>query len=135
MINFLLLNPSTADEAKNDPTVERCERYARAWGYGTMLVTNVFAYRATDPARMKAFANPVGPGNNQAILTAARMAQRVVAAWGNHAQHLQRSDEVRALLERARIPLYCLNLNRSGEPVHPLYQRKDLQPRPLPPAK
>ena len=31
---FVMLNPSTATEVQNDPTVERCERRARALGYG-----------------------------------------------------------------------------------------------------
>lgn len=132
-LNWLMLNPSTADEDVNDPTVERCERYARRWGYGAIVVTNLFAFRATDPSAMKAAADPVGPENDAAILEAAvRCRGRVLCAWGNHGAHLDRSSDVVARLT-AGVPgasLLCLDVNRSGEPVHPLYQRADLVPVP-----
>lgn len=66
-VMFLMLNPSTATEVQNDPTVERCERRARTLGYGAFRVCNIFAYRATDPKVMRSAADPVGPENDQAI--------------------------------------------------------------------
>ena len=72
--NFLMLNPSTADEVKLDPTCSRARGYAERWGYGALVVTNVFAWRATDPAQLKAARDPVGPANDRAILRAAREA-------------------------------------------------------------
>ena len=67
---FIMLNPSTATEVQNDPTVERCERRARALGFGAFRVCNIFAWRDTDPRAMRAAAEPVGPENDAAIVTA-----------------------------------------------------------------
>lgn len=128
--NFLMLNPSTADERVLDPTCARARDYAERWGYGALLVTNVFAWRATDPGRMRSAAEPVGEGNDAAILRAARKAQLVVCAWGNHGLHLQRSSAVQGLLRGAGIPLHVLRFNASGEPAHPLYQPARLRPTP-----
>jgi len=128
--NFLMLNPSTADETVLDPTCARARDYAERWGYGTLLVTNVFAWRATDPGEMRAAANPVGKGNDTAILRAARKAQLVVCAWGNHGAHLERSGAVLRLLRGAGVALHVLRLNAGGEPAHPLYLPGRLRPRP-----
>lgn len=127
--NFLMLNPSTADEAKLDPTCARARDFAARWGYGALVVTNVFAWRATDPAAMKAATDPVGPENDRAIVRAAREAALVVCAWGNHGAHLERSAHVVALLQRAKVPLHALRLNGSGQPAHPLYLGAALRPR------
>ena len=86
---FVMLNPSTADEMKNDPTVERCERRARAMGFGAFRVCNIFAYRATDPRNMRAQQDPIGPGNDEAIRESCLWADRVVCAWGTHGEFLQ----------------------------------------------
>jgi hypothetical protein len=128
--NFLMLNPSTADERVLDPTCARARDYAERWGYGVLLVTNVFAWRATDPGRMRRVADPVGAGNDAAILRAAAMAQLVVCAWGNHGLHLGRSDAVLRLLRGAGVALHVLRLNAGGEPAHPLYLPGRLRPRP-----
>ncbi len=128
--NFLMLNPSTADERVLDPTCARARDYAERWGYGALLVTNVFAWRATHPGGMKAAADPVGVGNDAAILRAARHAQLVVCAWGNHGLHLARSGAVQRLLRGAGVALHVLRLNANGEPAHPLYLPGRLRPRP-----
>ena len=127
--NFLMLNPSTADERALDPTCARARDYAERWGYGALIVTNIFAFRETRPELMKAAADPVGRGNDAAILRAAKEAALVVCAWGNHGAFLDRSRRVRALLEKNQIALHALRLNANGEPAHPLYLRKSLQPR------
>lgn len=127
--NFLMLNPSTADETVLDPTCTRAHDYARRWGYGTLLVTNVFAWRATDPGELRAAADPVGAGNDAAILRAARRAQLVVCAWGNHGAHLDRAARVTRLLRQAGMTLHVLRLNAGGEPAHPLYLAGTLRPR------
>jgi hypothetical protein len=126
--NFLMLNPSTADEVQLDPTCARARDYAERWGYGALVVTNVFAFRQTDPGAMKAAADPVGPGNDAAIVRAARDAAIVVCAWGNHGAFLGRSSRVKALLHENRIPLHALRLNANGEPAHPLYLPGKLRP-------
>ncbi|HZM32889.1 MAG TPA: DUF1643 domain-containing protein [Burkholderiales bacterium] len=127
--NFLMLNPSTADEVKLDPSCTRARRYAERWGYGALVVTNLFGWRATDPAQMKRAQDPVGPGNDAAIVRAARECAIVVCAWGNHGAHLGRSAGVLALLSSERIALHALKLNGDGEPAHPLYLPGSLGPR------
>jgi hypothetical protein len=133
-VNFLMLNPSTADERQLDPTCARARDYAERWGYGALIVTNIFAWRATDPARMRAARDPVGSGNDRAILRAAREAELVICAWGNHGQHAERSRAVRALLgakeRKLADKLHALRLNGSGEPAHPLYLPSRLTPLP-----
>lgn len=126
--NFLMLNPSTADETVLDPTCSRARDYAERWGYGALLVTNVFAYRATDPDDMKAAKDPVGKGNDAAIVRAAKASALVVCAWGNHGAHLGRSSAVKRLLARAGLALHVLRLNANGEPAHPLYLPSRLRP-------
>jgi len=125
--NFLMLNPSTADEVRLDPSCTRARNYAAAWGFGAVLITNLFGWRATDPEDMKAARDPVGAGNDRAILEAARRSALVVCAWGNHGAHRGRSSQVTKALLAAGVKLNCLQLNRSGEPAHPLYLTGDLQ--------
>jgi hypothetical protein len=126
--NFLMLNPSTADELKLDPSCTRARIYAKTWGYGGLIVTNLFGWRATDPDEMKAVRDPVGKGNDAAILRAAKESAIVVCAWGNHGAHLERSLRVFKILQSTSSKLSYLKLNASGEPAHPLYLRGALQP-------
>lgn len=127
---FVMLNPSTATEVQNDPTVERCERRARALGFGAFRVTNIFAFRATDPKVMRAAADPVGPGNDAAILESVGWADSIVCAWGNHGLHLDRGARVEALLRASGARLTHLGLTGQGQPRHPLYVGYDQQPQP-----
>lgn len=126
--NFIMLNPSTADELKLDPSCTRARVYAEQWGYGTLVVTNIFSFRDTSPEKMKTAKDPVGPGNNSAIVEAARDADLVVCAWGNHGLFLERSDFVLKLLRKARIRLHALRVTGLGEPAHPLYLPGNLKP-------
>jgi len=125
---FVMLNPSTATEFQNDPTVQRCERRARALGFGGFAVTNIFAYRATDPAQMRAQADPVGPENDQAIADGVDWADQIICGWSNHGAHLGRGAKVTALLRRMQKPLYVLRLTKPGHPMHPLYVGYAVQP-------
>ncbi|NBD30165.1 MAG: DUF1643 domain-containing protein [Alphaproteobacteria bacterium] len=118
---FIMLNPSTATEVQNDPTVERCERRARALGFGAFRVTNIFAWRDTDPRKMRAAPDPVGPENDTAIREGAQWADRVICAWGSHGAHLERGPAVEALLRDTGAPLFHLGLTKHGHPKHPLY--------------
>ena len=125
---FVMLNPSTATEVQNDPTVERCERRARTLGFGAFRVTNIFAYRATDPKVMRAQADPVGPGNDQAIAEGAAWADQIICGWGSHGAHLARRAAVADLLRATGLPLYHLGLTLAGAPKHPLYIGYATQP-------
>ena len=128
--NFLMLNPSTADEVKLDPTCARARDFAERWGFGSLYVTNIFGWRATDPEKMKAAEDPVGKGNDAAIVRAAKAAALVVCAWGNHGQFLGRSTEVLEKLRANGIALHTLRVNANGEPAHPLYLPARLQAQP-----
>lgn len=118
---FVMLNPSTATEVQNDPTVERCERRARALGFGSFAVANIFAFRATDPRVMRAAMDPVGPQNDTTILGLSALADQIICAWGSHGAHLNRGPAVEALLRATGRPLLQLGLTQTGNPKHPLY--------------
>ncbi len=129
---FLLLNPSTADERVNDPTVARCCTRAFRWGASRLIVANIFAFRATDPRVMKAAPDPIGPDNDQHILAAAAQASRIICGWGEHGAHMGRGRAVMTMLQDAGHDLYCLRKNlKSQQPCHPLYLPYGLPPIPL----
>jgi len=123
-VMFIGLNPSTADESTDDPTLIRCMNFAKSWGYGGVCIANLFAYRATDPADMKAAENPIGSQNNKWLKILAEDAGLIVAAWGNDGAYLGRSDQVKKRLK----DVHCLKMNKSGEAAHHLYQRADVRP-------
>ncbi len=122
MVAFGLLNPSTADEYNNDPTVRRLLRFARRWGYGSIALFNLFAFRATDPRQLRRVADPIGPENDSYIRTLASACDLIVVGWGNHGSYLGRGGEVLRLLEGKQV--YCFGKTRSGQPKHPLYLPK-----------
>lgn len=128
---FVMLNPSTADEIDNDPTVERCQRRALGMGYGGVRVVNIFAFRSTDPQGLYTEDDPVGAGNDEAIVRLATGAGIVICAWGTHGNHLDRGKHVLAMLHGAGVPPHCLQLNADGTPKHPLYVGYDVQPVPM----
>ena len=125
---FVMLNPSTATEVQNDPTVERCERRARTLGYGAFQVTNIFAWRATDPRDMKRAADPIGPHNDKTLVQGADWADHIIAAWGAHGAHRDRGAAVAQQLARLDQPLFHLGLTKAGHPKHPLYLPYHQQP-------
>ncbi len=129
---WILLNPSTADERRNDPTIERCERRARAHGFGAFRVVNIFGFRATDPADLRRAAAPVGPSNDRIVLRAVstwagRAGDCVACGWGAHGAHridgepAGRGKSIERKLRRAGHALFHLGLTAEGHPRHPLY--------------
>ncbi len=126
-VAFVMLNPSTADATQDDPTIRRCVQFAKQWGYGSLEVVNLFAYRATHPHKLQQVNDPVGNDNDRTLLIAARRAAMLVMAWGNWGQLHGRDRAVLSLLASAR-PAYCLGITQSGQPRHPLYLRADIQP-------
>lgn len=121
---FIGLNPSTADARLDDPTIRRCIGFARSWGYGGLIMTNLFAWRATDPRDMMDAEDPVGPDNDITLRTAYRNATITIAAWGVHGTYGGRCNTVRSMLPR----LHYLRMTKSGHPSHPLYLPACLQP-------
>jgi hypothetical protein len=116
---FFLLNPSTADEGKNDPTIRRVMGFAKAWGFRKVLVGELFAIRSTDPKVLLTHADPVGPVNDQFLKDLAKEADLVVFAWGNWGKVRGRSESVRNLFDGTAVK--CFGMTDQGEPRHPLY--------------
>ena len=121
---FIGLNPSTADEVKDDPTIRRCINYAKDWGYGGYIMGNIFAYRSTDPKNLKITNNPIGIDNNSWLIKLHSQASLTIGAWGNHGKYLDRGQEVINLIDN----LYCLKITKEGHPSHPLYLPGNLKP-------
>ena len=119
-ILFVMLNPSTATERKNDPTLARCERRARCLSFGAFRVCNLFAYRATKPTNMKKAPSPIGQLNDDYIRAGCNWADQIVCAWGNHGAHMGREGYVTQLLRQTAKQLYCLAETNKGHPRHPI---------------
>lgn len=125
---YIMLNPSKATEVDNDPTIERCERRARALGFGGFRATNLFAWRETDPARLKRAEAPIGPDNDSAIREGCAWADMVIASWGAHGDHMGRGRAVELVLRATGQEVHHLGLTKHGHPRHPLYISYDRQP-------
>lgn len=128
-VAFAMLNPSTATEQANDPTIERCEQRARRLGFGGFCAVNIFALRATDPRDMRAADDPEGPDNMQALETAAAWADMLIAAWGVHGAHRNQGPDIAAKLRASGHQLNHLGLTKAGHPRHPLYLSYSIQPQ------
>jgi hypothetical protein len=118
-VNFIMLNPSTADETVDDPTIARQIVRSKLWGYGSLVITNLFAWRSTDPSVLPDIEDPVGEMNDGCIEVTARHSDLVIVGWGNHGGLRGRSQAVLKLLEP--ITLKALKVTKEGHPQHPLY--------------
>lgn len=114
---WVMLNPSTADAFTDDPTIRRCVGFAKGWGYGEIVVANLFALRTPSPAEMKVHPDPVGPKNDYWLKRLSAGAWMTIAAWGNHGSHLDRGTIVRPILRK----LHHMGLTEAHQPKHPLY--------------
>jgi hypothetical protein len=127
----IMLNPSTADARKNDPTVLRQIKRAVKLGYGSLIVLNVGAGRNTDPRKWKAMDDPIGPLNMSRIRTVfqeiARARGIIVAGWGNHAP-LDTVRRIDGIAQRCGVSIHCLGVTAQGHPIHPLYVSYDRSP-------
>lgn len=122
-VMFIGLNPSTADETEDDPTIRRCIGFAKSWGFGGLVMMNAYAFSATDPKVMKAADDPVGPGNDEAFGYRQTQCGLIVAAWGAHCTPEREKEVCNAI----RKPIYCLGTTKAGRPKHPLYLRADTE--------
>jgi hypothetical protein len=125
---FLMLNPSTADAEHDDPTIRRCRGFAKKWGCNGIIVVNLYAYRATDPADLHRAGYPIGPENDAWLSNVARENGDVLCAWGTKAQG-GRVDDVCRMLRAAGARLSHLGLTKEGHPRHPLYLPGELMPQ------
>ncbi|MHC1745181.1 MAG: DUF1643 domain-containing protein [Syntrophobacteraceae bacterium] len=121
---FVGLNPSTADELTDDPTVRGCMRFAESWGFGGIILAILFAYRRTDPRSFKSAADPVGPENDFWTGRLASEAHIVIAAWGVRGGVRERDKAATRLLGES----HCLGLTKHGRPRHPQSLRSDCKP-------
>lgn len=136
-----MMNPSTADEIENDPTIERCQRRVRAWEkhgikLGGIEVVNVLAWRETDsrmlPKRIAEGIDLIGEKNDRHILEAVKDAAIVVCAWGVPGHKLlNRGPAVLELLRSAGKQPHAFAYNADGSPIHPLYIGYDVMPKPM----
>lgn len=123
---FIGLNPSTADEEVDDETIRKCIGYAKRWGYGKLIMVNLFAFRSTDSSMLKRVEDPVGSDNDSYIQKCVSESNLVIACWGNHGKLLNRDKALMGSLPN----LVCLKRNKNGTPHHPLYLSKDITPMP-----
>lgn len=119
------LNPSTADETEDDPTLGRCVDFADSWGYGGVYMLNLFAFRATKPKDMFNASEPIGEENDTYLKNYANKVDKIVCAWGNDGKYQGRSSEIRNNFNN----LFYLKMNQTGEPAHPLYLKSELTPQ------
>lgn len=122
-VGFIMLNPSTADHREDDPTIRRCIAFAKAWGYGGIVVANLFALRSTDPKALKEHKEPVGPHNDEHILSLIKDCEEVVCAWGVHGKLNGRDRVVMNLISGGNV--VAIKVTKDGSPGHPLYVKSD----------
>lgn len=123
---FVMLNPSTANENRNDPTIEKLMKYGAFWGFQRLAVVNLFAYRETDSKKLRPLASMkdiVGLDNDLYIQRVTVASDQVVLGWGNEGDILGRGLYVARMLGAIRVPLWYFKKTDRGEPTHPLYQR------------
>jgi hypothetical protein len=142
-VAFIGLNPSTADETKDDPTIRKCRHFAKAWGYGGFVMLNLFPFRATDPRELKKAKQPYGElymprggvywwSNTKRIVEHVRASGLIVAAWGVDGAHRNKAwNLMNFLTQHSMGPrIHCLGTNNDGSPKHPLYLANETKPVP-----
>jgi hypothetical protein len=134
-VAFIGLNPSTADEKKNDPTVTRCIKYAQRWGYSKMHMLNLFGLRSTDPRELYKLtkSDVIGFDNDSVIRSVCKDVSEIILCWGNHGRYLDRGRELfKILVKDGFAPkMRTLKITSVGHPGHPLYLKSDIEKRPL----
>ncbi|MEM8504825.1 MAG: DUF1643 domain-containing protein [Cyanobacteria bacterium P01_D01_bin.1] len=131
-VAFVMLNPSRADANRDDPTLRACMQFACCWEYAALSVVNLFGYRTPYPQALKQVADPIGHDNDRYLLQAVEAADRVVLAWGNWGGLVGRDRAILTLLAPYQSKLTYLQLNRSGQPRHPLYIKRSVLPQSYP---
>ncbi|KIC77383.1 DUF1643 domain-containing protein [Streptococcus constellatus] len=126
-ILFIGLNPSIADENIDDPTITRCINFAKDWGYGTLLMANLFAFRSTYPKDIYLIDDPIGKDNDHYLLECVTQSDLIVACWGNNGTYMNREKVIKELVPN----LYCLQKNKNGTPHHPLRSPRNIHPLPF----
>jgi len=128
-IMFIMLNPSTKHDLDSPNALSKCIEYAKIWDYGSICIVNIFAFRSNTPTGLYSERDPIGPENDKFIKIFAKHVDMILLGWGNHGIYKNRGKEILKLLKPFENKLYCLDLNKSGEPRHPLYLSESLIPR------
>lgn len=132
-VSFLLFNPSTATERENDPIIRRCIGFAKRWGFGRLIILNLYAVRSKNPKAVGRMGeSATGPLNNYWIQESIKEAREIVCAWGcaQHAPNINRRiKEVMKLVTdyNPDMPVTCLGLRKDGHPRHPLMLPYEMQ--------
>ena len=124
---FIGLNPSIADENIDDPTITRCINFAKDWGYGTLLMANLFAFRSTYPKEIYLIDDPIGKDNDYYLLECVKQSDLIIACWGSNGTHMDSEKIIKELVPN----LYCLQKNKNGTPHHPLRLPRNINPIPF----
>ncbi|MBU6230014.1 MAG: DUF1643 domain-containing protein [Cyanobacteria bacterium REEB459] len=124
ILSVVMLNPSRADHSMDDPTLRRLMGLSQDWGFGALVVVNLFAYRTPHPRQLRQIREPVGPANDQALMAAAALGDRLLLAWGNGGSWHHRDRQVLALLQPYRQKWSVIGFTQRGQPRHPLYARR-----------
>ncbi len=123
---FIGLNPSKADESVDDPTIRRCIKFAKEWGFGGLCMVNLFAFCTPDPSDLLKVKDPIGPENDIILKKLIAESDEIVLVWGNNGSFLERNKKILKQIKNPR----CLKVNKNGAPSHPLYLKGDLKPIP-----
>jgi len=126
-IMFIGLNPSTANEHSDDPTIRRVMRFARDWGYGGVFMLNLFAYVTTNPKQLLTCTDAIGPENDMYLFGVSKRCNRIIFAWGAFKETKERAKDIMLLFPNAE----ALVINKDGTPRHPLYVPGDVIPVPF----
>ncbi|PSB28436.1 DUF1643 domain-containing protein [Stenomitos frigidus] len=124
-VGFVMLNPSQADATVNDPTIRRCLGFARSWGYGSLDVVNLFAYRTAQPSELRRVNDPIGVENDRYLAALEQRVDHIILAWGNSGVLQSRDRSVMPLLKGQKA-VSCFGLTKLGQPRHPLYVRREV---------
>lgn len=124
---FIGVNPSTANEKEDDPTIRRCIKFAESWGYGGIFMVNLFGLRATNPKELESHNDPIGQ-NDSYVKISSKKSDITILAWGNKAKFPKGfENRDKEIIRLVRNP-YCLKKTKSGCPGHPLYLKSNLKP-------
>lgn len=124
LVMFIGLNPSTASEGKDDPTIRRVKKFAFDWGFGGVYMMNLFAFVTPYPEELSGCKDPVGGANDFQLKQVAKRCNEVVFAWGSFNEAKERAEQIKAMFPGAK----ALVVNQDGSPRHPLYVHKNAIP-------
>lgn len=126
-VAFVGVNPSIADDIDDDKTIIKCINYAKNWGYGGIVMVNLFAYISTDPSVLKIIDKPIGADNDKylnEVFNSQGTVGKIICCWGENGKLLGRDQEVLKMIDKP----YCLKINVDKSPAHPLYLSSNLEP-------